>query len=354
MEVISRLGRDYHIKLHIRNRADNFTWILVAIYGAAQVEFKADFLHELVNLAKDNPYPILVGGDFNLLRFRHEKSKGQFDDHWSFLFNVVIDSLDLREVSMTGRQFTWANSLPDPTYEKLDRVLMDANWESKFPMVSVRALQRIEGFSDHAPILLTTGTPKPLGNHRFKSEHGWLQWDGFHDMVKTVCDRPIIAGSPIQRWNYKICALRSHLSGWARHVNAAPKKEKLRRSSITDDLEDLVEVGPLSMHEFELKNQSNEKIASLLMRRNSNDTNVQRAVLFLKEIQMLITSIVWPMADIGRNTFIILFRMKIRLRDLTTSRLISLITTEVCLEHRKKVPSLWMSLKQMIFPKFLM
>jgi hypothetical protein len=31
---------------------------------------------------------------------------------------------------------------------------MDANWESKFPMVSVRALERIEGFSDHVPILL--------------------------------------------------------------------------------------------------------------------------------------------------------------------------------------------------------
>jgi hypothetical protein len=106
MEGIARSGGDYHIKLHIRNRADNFTWSLVAIYGAAQEEYKADFLRELVNLAKDNPYPILIGGDFNLLRFRHEKSKGRFDDHWPFLFNAVIDSLDLREVTMIGRQFT--------------------------------------------------------------------------------------------------------------------------------------------------------------------------------------------------------------------------------------------------------
>jgi hypothetical protein len=75
---------------------------------------------------------------------------------------------------MIGTQFTWANSLPDPTYENLDRVLMDANWESKFPMVYVRALERIEGFSDHAPILLTTGFPKPPGNHRFKCELGWI------------------------------------------------------------------------------------------------------------------------------------------------------------------------------------
>jgi hypothetical protein len=69
MEVLDHSGGDYHIKLNIRNMAGNFTWSLVAVYGAAQEEFKADFLHELVNLAKDNPYPILIGGDFNLLRF---------------------------------------------------------------------------------------------------------------------------------------------------------------------------------------------------------------------------------------------------------------------------------------------
>jgi hypothetical protein len=76
-----------------------------------------------------------------LLRFPFDKSKGRFDDHWLFLFNAVIDSLDLREVSMVGRQFTWANNLPEPTYEKLDRVLMDSDWEDKFLMVSVRALE---------------------------------------------------------------------------------------------------------------------------------------------------------------------------------------------------------------------
>jgi hypothetical protein len=71
---------------------------------------------------------------------------------------------------MIGRQFTWANNLPEPTYEKLDRVLMDSDWEDKFPMVSVRALERIESLSDHAPILLTTGSSRPYCARRFKFE----------------------------------------------------------------------------------------------------------------------------------------------------------------------------------------
>jgi endonuclease/exonuclease/phosphatase family metal-dependent hydrolase len=161
MEVLACSVGDFHVKLHIRNKSDNFIWSLVSVYGAAQEEFKADFLRKMVNLAKDNPYPIIIGGDFNLLRFPFEKSNGRFDDHWPFLFNTVIDSLDLREVSMIGRQFTWANNLPEPTYEKLDRVLMDSDWEDKYPMVSVRALERIEALSDHAPILLTTRSLRP-------------------------------------------------------------------------------------------------------------------------------------------------------------------------------------------------
>jgi hypothetical protein len=85
MEILACSDGKFHVKLHIRNKLDNFHWSLVAVYGAAQGEFKADFLREMVNLAKDNPYPIMIGGYFNLLRFPFEKSKGRFDDYWPFL-----------------------------------------------------------------------------------------------------------------------------------------------------------------------------------------------------------------------------------------------------------------------------
>ena len=186
MEVLDVTDSDFHIKIHIRNKSDNFIWSLVAVYGPAQEVAKTSFLCEMVNLAKDNPHPLIIGGDFNLLRFPFEKSKGRFDNRWPLLFNAVIDSLNLREISMVGRQFTWAYSLPEPTYEKLDRVLMDNDWESKFPLVSVRSLERIESLSDHAPILLTTGTPRPQYKPRFKFELGWLHREGFHAMVKRI------------------------------------------------------------------------------------------------------------------------------------------------------------------------
>ena len=80
------------VKFYIRNKSDNFIWSLVAVYNAAKKIIR--LLRDMVN--------ILIGGDFNMFRFQHEKSSGCFDNNLSFLFNVVIDSLDLKEVHMTG------------------------------------------------------------------------------------------------------------------------------------------------------------------------------------------------------------------------------------------------------------
>jgi hypothetical protein len=84
-------------------------------------------LSELVNLVKDSPYPILICRDYNLPTFPREKNKdkGRFNNHcFFFLFSVVIDRLDLREVLLIIRYFTRKNNFPQCTYDKLDRVPM--------------------------------------------------------------------------------------------------------------------------------------------------------------------------------------------------------------------------------------
>ena len=101
LELLSTSKGEYHIKFHLRNKSDNFIWSLVAVYGAAQDEFKAAFLKELVNTCRENPHPMLLGGDFNILRYQQDKNNDRFDTRWPFLFNAVIDSLDLRELSLS-------------------------------------------------------------------------------------------------------------------------------------------------------------------------------------------------------------------------------------------------------------
>jgi hypothetical protein len=70
-----------------------------------------------------------------------------------------------------------------------------------------------------------------------------------------------------------------------------------------------------------------------------------------KEIQILDTPIVLLMADTGRNVFTLLFKMRGRLKVMSSSSLISLITTRICSANLRKETSLLMSLEQMIYPQ---
>jgi hypothetical protein len=97
-------------------------------------------------------------------------------------------------------------------------LFMDYNWENKYPVVSFQALPRIEGLSDHTPILLTTVTLTPPCKRPFKFELAWLHMEGFSDLVKEVWESHVTGRTPIQNWNNKLRATRRFLGGWARHL----------------------------------------------------------------------------------------------------------------------------------------
>ena len=121
---------------------------------------------------------------------------------------------------MTGRQFTWANSLADPTYE----------WELQYPLVTVHALDR--GVSDHTPLFLKTGDPAFSGHPKqFKIELSWLSHEDFKEKVKEIWIQPVVGQNTVQRWNRKMEALRKHLRGWHAIIMGCikPKRNTYKR-----------------------------------------------------------------------------------------------------------------------------
>ena len=103
---------DFAVKFRVRSKVYGFQWALVAVYGAAQPELKPDFFGRLSSCGSEQ-LPILVGGDPNIIRRREEKNNDNSDGRWSFMFNTIIESLDLHEIELSGRKFTWANALPN-------------------------------------------------------------------------------------------------------------------------------------------------------------------------------------------------------------------------------------------------
>jgi Asp-tRNA(Asn)/Glu-tRNA(Gln) amidotransferase C subunit len=217
---------------------------------------------------------MLVGGDFNIIRRQEEKNNDNFNSRWPFIFNAIIESLDLRELALSGRQFTWANRKVNPTYEKLDRILASVSWEQKFPLVSVRALTRAG--SDHPPLLIDSGEQAHRGNKSiFSFELSWLRKEGFYDMVAREWASISRGNTPMEVWQNKIRHLRKYLRGWARDQSSVYKKEKQRLLDIIESLDIKAETIPLDASEREVMREAHEQVAKL--RRDEETKWAQRA-----------------------------------------------------------------------------
>jgi hypothetical protein len=215
---------DYYVKFYLCNKSDSFKWVLVVVYGPVQDDQKEKFLAELVHMCSHENLPLLMGGDFNILRHSAEKNNDRFNDRWPFLFNTIIDVLNLQEIEMPSRKYTWVNNRTSPTYEKLDRVLATSEWEEKYPLTTVQALPRV--ISDHAPLLLNFGEISTRGSEPlFKFECGRLLREGFIDMIREIWSNYTGGGTPIERWQRKIRMIR-HLRGWAKNTSGQYRKEK--------------------------------------------------------------------------------------------------------------------------------
>ena len=71
----------FYIKFYLTTKADGFRWVLMAVYGVAQEDRKHEFLAELVRACSSCVNkPLLVGGDFNIIRNPLEKNNNRYND----------------------------------------------------------------------------------------------------------------------------------------------------------------------------------------------------------------------------------------------------------------------------------
>ena len=82
---------DFHIKIQLKNKEDGFEWVLIATYGAAQEDLKEAYLTELVQFCSLEVKPLLIRGDFNIIRKPSEKNNDRYNAKWPFLFNACIE-----------------------------------------------------------------------------------------------------------------------------------------------------------------------------------------------------------------------------------------------------------------------
>lgn len=89
---------DFFVGVTVRHRVLNVRWKCVIVYGPAQHERSNEFLTEISQVGENTLLPLLIGGDFNLIRGYRVKNKGGGDAGRISMFNDFIERLELREI----------------------------------------------------------------------------------------------------------------------------------------------------------------------------------------------------------------------------------------------------------------
>ena len=173
--------RDFSIEVTIKNRISNFRWAFVVVYGPTQHNLSNLFLDELDLICNSNLLPLVIGGDFNLIRNMEEKNSDNFNHTLVAEFNNFTGRHHLRKVKRSGMKFTWTNKKDCPIQVTLDRFFMTCSWENQFPLCSAWSLTRVG--SDHCPIILDSGEQGAPRPRHFFFENKWILHPDFHSLI---------------------------------------------------------------------------------------------------------------------------------------------------------------------------
>jgi len=121
-------------------KANGFQWILLNIYGPAHDDRKLKSLEEIQNKVLSFEFPMMLGGDFNLVRKVEEKSSSNVDVNLMEAFNDMINITSLRE---PGSRYTWTNKQNPPIMCVLDKVLVSNSREDKFDLTTIVTASRL-------------------------------------------------------------------------------------------------------------------------------------------------------------------------------------------------------------------
>lgn len=111
-----------------------------------------------------------IASDFNLTRDSSENNHGNTNVSLSSAFNSTIERLNLFDLPLVDRLFTWSNHRSTPTLARLDCVLLSLHMSHTFLDSSMSSFPKPTSY--HTPILLRMSTSIPKAN-LFRFETAW-------------------------------------------------------------------------------------------------------------------------------------------------------------------------------------
>lgn len=187
----------------------NTSFHAIFVYAENDHVMRLPFFDVMCSISKSySSFPLICLGDFNAVRFSHEKlgGYGGWNSNKEVFNNTILDA-DLEDLSFKGCQFTWSNKRSGDQFitSKIDRVLVNENWLNCYPNSSAMFLPA--GISDHSPALVTIDPKGPNLRKPFKFFDFWADHADFIPIVNEVW-RKYVKGSPMFRVCQKLKTLK--------------------------------------------------------------------------------------------------------------------------------------------------
>ncbi|KAJ9697075.1 hypothetical protein PVL29_009023 [Vitis rotundifolia] len=263
----------FSISCRFKNCEDGIVWVFTGVYGPVCSRDREDFWEELGSIKGLWADPWCVGGDFNLVRYPEERSRGDGLTASMRRFSEVIEELELRDFPLRGGPFTWRGGLNNQSQSRLDRFLVTDSWDSHFNGAVQGTLPR--PVSDHFPILLEGGGLK-RGPSPFRFENMWLEKEGFKDKIKKWWGSLKFTGTSSYILDAKLRALKNILKIWNKEefgLIETKKGDALRQVEFWDEKE---KHAALNLEECEARNEARESYKSwsreLWLKEGDNNT----------------------------------------------------------------------------------
>ncbi|XP_026398305.1 uncharacterized protein LOC113294100 [Papaver somniferum] len=200
--------------MRLRLPNSDFEWLFSGIYAPSNYLTRPYFWREIEEVRAYWNFPWVIGGDWNVIRYIHERTSCVESNNAMRKFNRFISRHELLDFPMIGATFTWTNNQVQSIRSRIYRFLLSPIWEINFPNVVQQALAR--PCSDHSPLALicngVKGGPGPFGCEKF-----WYAHPDFLTFISNAWTSFTVSGSAGFIMCKKLQLLKPLLKSWAKH-----------------------------------------------------------------------------------------------------------------------------------------
>ncbi|KAJ3687082.1 hypothetical protein LUZ61_016246 [Rhynchospora tenuis] len=179
-------------------------------------------------------------------------------------FNELIEDLQLFDVPLSNRRYTWSNKQPNPILSRLDRFLISPDWFGEHPKIVLHALPTV--VSDHCPLLLRCSN-FPTQSRTPKLEKFWFQNENFTTITNAIWASSCQSPCSISSFTGRLDAFHKELKIWSKAEFNKPNLTLLNAKRLIFLLDQIEESRPLTSLEVILRIKLREKafdIANIL------------------------------------------------------------------------------------------